>query len=46
MLFKLESLGIYDNDVSDFDREQIITFKDDIGLVEGKYRVKLPWHPC
>ena len=44
-LFKMESIGISDNDVSDFDRDQIERFRDGIELVNGKYFIELPWYP-
>ena len=44
-IFKIESIGIVDDDVSDFDRTQIETFKKGISLKDGKYHVVLPWYP-
>ena len=44
-LFNMESIGITDDDVSDFDRNQIEKFRDGIELVDGKYFVALPWYP-
>ena len=46
MLFKVESLGLSDDDdVSDFDKQQIDPFKNNIQLKDGKYHVSLPWYP-
>ena len=43
-LFKIESLGITDDSVSDFDKEMIDDFKQGICFKDGKYHVALPWY--
>ena len=44
-MFRVESLGITDDSVSDFDSQQINKFREGISLVNGKYHVILPWYP-
>lgn len=44
-LFEVESLGIKENDVSNFDEEQIAKFKSGISLMNNRYYVLLPWYP-
>ena len=45
LLFKVESLGLMDDDMSNFDKCQIDKFKNGIQLKDGKYHVSLPWYP-
>ena len=42
-LFDLETIGITEQDMSDYDARQIKRFEDSIKLKDGHYEVDLPW---
>jgi hypothetical protein len=42
-LFSLESLGVKDEPISDFDELCIDKFESGIEFVDGKYNVEIPW---
>ena len=42
-MFSTESLGIVENDPSDYDKTEIEKFRENIVLENGRYYIKLPW---
>ena len=45
-MFNIESLGIPNSEenISDYDSQQIAKFQNSIKFINGHYEVKLPWH--
>ena len=42
-MYSTESLGIVENDPSDYDKTEIEKFRENIVLENGRYYIKLPW---
>ena len=43
-LFNLESIGIKETEISNYDKVKIDSFKDGITYKNGKYHIQLPWY--